>query len=662
MNKADLPALIQKGAEAHQAGQWAEAETFYRKVLEVDPDNFDANHLLGIVLSQTGRPDAGIEHIQNAVAANPGVPEAWSNLGKALYDTGRLEDAGEAFLRVLDLDPENLQALTTFDNALMDLGSPEEAAQRYRQALAIMPDAAETHNNLGNALQDLEQFEDAAESYRRSLAINPGNADTWVNQGNAYLKQGKLAEAAENYRKALTLNPETLEALNNLGNALQDLGEMEGAIESYDKALAIDPGYLPAHSNLLVTMPFLSRFTAAEVFDASRSAGAALETPHAGTRPARHSNDPDPDRQLNIGYLSPSMSMHVLAPYMEPVLKAHIRDHVSVHVYAHVPKPDDMTLRLKDLADHWTFVHAMSDEQLAEQIRTDGIEILIDPMGHWASNRLAVFARKPAPIQVSYLCQNLTTGLSSMDYVIGDRWLNEGVAMQAYATERVVELEGGFQTMSFDQEPEIGGAPSLDNGYVTFSSFNNPSKISDACLGLWARVLNEVPTARLLIKGKYLEMPEKQALLIKRLDNHGIAEDRIEIRGFAPRQDHLSLHNLCDIALDTVPFTGGRTTADALWMGVPVVSLIGDAVYGRFSYSHLARAGVPELAAKSEDEFVEIAAALAADQNRLGNYRKTLRESLKSSLLDADRHVGKLEDAFRIMWRRWCEGLEPEGF
>ena len=319
--------------------------------------------------------------------------------------------------------------------------------------------------------------------------------------------------------------------------------------------------------------------------------------------------------------------------------------------------------RIKELADSWTFVHGLTDDQVAERIIEDGIDILVDPMGHWSSNRLSVFARKPAPIQVSYLCQNLTTGLSKMDYVIGDRWLNEGGVMQNFATERVVELDGGFQTTSYDHETPIGEVPSVAAGFVNFASFNNPAKISDASLKLWAAVLDHVSEARLLIKGKWLDRPEKRAFLSKRLEDFGIPAGGVDLLGLAPGPDHLGVHNRADIMLDTIPFSGGQTTIDALWMGVPVVTLIGDTVYGRFSYSHLARVGVPELAAKDEAEFIDIAAALAGDPDRLGHYRQTLRPALQaSSLLDAHQHTAELEDAFRVMWRRWCDGLEPEAF
>ena len=285
-----------------------------------------------------------------------------------------------------------------------------------------------------------------------------------------------------------------------------------------------------------------------------------------------------------------------LAKNIEPVFKAHRRDRVSVHVYAHVPNSNEVTRRLEALADSWTFVHGLSDDQLAARIAGDGIDILVDPVGHWAGNRLLVSARKPAPIQVSYLSQGLTTGLSAMDYTIGDRWLNFDGAMQSFATEKVVELPGGFEVKALCWDLPVGEAPSMANGFITFASFNNPAKISDASLKLWAAVLDHVSEARLLIKGKWLDRPEKCAFLSKRLEEHGIPAERTDLRGFVLEGDHLEVHNLVDIALDTVPFTGGRTTVDALWMGVPVVSLAGETFISRMSGSIPHHAGLGNLA------------------------------------------------------------------
>ena len=693
----NLQPLLQQGLQAHQAGQLADAEAIYRKILAAAPDNADANHLLGVIAHQVGDHGAAVELIGKAIQASPGTAAYHCNLGNALKGLDRRDDAIDSYNEAINLKPDMTVAYNNLGNTLQELGQSDKAVASYLKAIDIDPDYAEAHSNLADTFRELGLFDEAVASCRKSLAINPDYAEAHVNLGAALHGLKRLGEAVASYKKALALNPNIAKAHNNLGTALFELGEMEDAvishqnalainpdfaeahnnlamvlnelgrqeeaIASYHKAIAIKPDYTRAHSNLLIAMPFISDFDGAAVFAAARRAGAVFEQPFADQLAIRHTNSPDPERRLRVGYLSPSLSQHVLAPYLEPVFKAHRRDKVSVHVYAQVAIPDEVTWRLKELADSWTFVHGLTDDELAARITEDSIDILVDPMGHWGDNRLLVFARKPAPIQVSYLSQGLTTGLSTMDYTLGDRWLNLDGAMQSFSTEKVVELNSGFQVVSYDQKTPIDTIPFRKNGFVTFSSFNNPSKISDTSLRLWASVLNALPTSRLLIKGKRLDRPEKSLPISNRLAEHGIALERVDMRGFAPSKDHLAIHNQSDIALDTTPFTGGGTTVDALWMGVPVVTLIGDTVYGRFSYSHLNRVGVPELAAHSETEFVEIALALAGDPDRLDNYRKTLRPALCSSpLFDASLHVAELEDAFRVMWRRWCKGLEPEAF
>jgi protein O-GlcNAc transferase len=693
----NLQALFQDGLQAHQAGRLADAEAAYRRVLGLDADHADANHLLGVITHQAGDHGTAVELIGKAIQYNPAAAEYHCNLGNAIKGLGRLEDAVDSYNKAISLNPDMAIAHNNLGNTLQELRQLDQAVASFRKALhidpeyaeahsnlaetfreqglfdeavaschkslAINPNFAEAHGNLGAALHGMKRLDEAIASYEKALAINPNLAKAENNLGGVFFELGKLDEAVASYHKALAITPDYAEAVMNLGMALSGLGRMDEAVSTYHKAISLKPDYTRAYSNLLITMQFMSNFKGADLFETAQRAGAVFEAPFGDRKTIRHANDPEPERRLRIGYLSPSLSEHVLAPYLEPVFKAHRRDKVSVHVYAHVPNPDGITWRLKELADSWTFVHGLSDEEVAALVVKDSIDILVDPMGHWGENRLLVFARKPAPIQVSYLCQGLTTGLPSMDYTIGDRWLNFDGAMQSIATEKVVELASGFQVVSCNKKTPIDDIPFETNGFITFSSFNNPAKISDASLRLWASILDALPTARLLIKGKWLDRSEKRLPLTSRLTDHGIPIKRVDMQGLIPGPDHLAAHNKTDIALDTTPFTGGQTTVDALWMGVPVVTLIGDTVYGRFSYSHVCRAGVMELAAHSETEFVEVATTLADDPDRLRHYRQTLRPALReSSLLDASLHVTELEDAFRVMWRRWCDGLEPEAF
>lgn len=573
------------------------------------------------------------------------------------HQAGRLPEAEALYRLVLKASPDCAEAHSNLGVALYDGGRLEEAAASYRRALEIKPDFVEAHNNLGNVLRDLGRLTEAEESCRTVLALQPNLAEAHNNLGNALRDLQRLEEAETCFLRAVAIKPDFVEAHSNLGGILRDLGRLDEAEARYRRALAIKPDSALAHSNLLITLALMPRYEGAAILAQAKCFGEVCEAPFRDRLKRRHRNTPDPERPLRVGFLSPSLTGHVLANDLEPVFRAHRREQVSVHVYAHVPRPDATTWRLKDLSDTWTFVHGLSDDQVAARIEQDGIDILVDPMGHWAGNRLMVFARKPAPIQVSYLCQGLTSGLAAMDYAIGDRWLNADGAMQAFAREKVIELANGFEVTHVRHTTAIGPPPAAAAGFITFGSFNNPSKISDPTLTLWGEVLRRQPTARLLLKGKSMDRPENRASLLRRLEAHGIAAERTDLLGFIVATDHMEAYNRVDIILDTLPFCGGRTTVEALWMGVPVLTRIGSTVVGRYGFSHVNRIGVPELAAVSDAAYVDSAVALANDLPRLHHYRHTLRDAMRaSSLLNAEGHVAELEQAYRTLWHRWCAG------
>ena len=678
--------MFDEAGRHYQAGRLTEAERLYRRILAADPRHADSLHMLGgiayqlghfdfaadlmtkaiqvdarppsyhsnlgLALKKLGRLDEAAAGFRRAIALSPAYPDAHANLGNLRKDQGRLDEAVACYGRALDLDPNAPGVLNSLAMALQALRRLDEAAACYGRSLALNPRRPEAHTNLGTALWELGRLDEAIACYLRALDLKPDFPDAHANLGIALWGQGRLDEAVASFRRALDLRPDAAETHNNLGNLLKESGRLDEAVACFRQALALRPDYAGAFSNLLVTMPFMSGVDAATVLAEARGFGRRFAFPPLRSGPGP---DPDPDRRLRVGYLTPALGRHVLAGNLGPVLRHHRRDRVSVHVYAHVPNPDEVTRQIMAAADSFVFVHDWSDDRVAARIAADGIDILVNPMGHWANNRLPVFARKPAPIQVSYLCQGATAGIAAMDYTIGDRWLNRDGAMQRFSTERVVELPSGFQVTAFEQEPPIAAPPSQAAGHVTFASFNNPEKISDASLALWARVLERAPTARLLIKGRWLDKPEIAQSFTGRMETHGIAPGRVDVLGLIAGPGYLSAYDRVDIVLDTTPFSGGRTTEEALWMGVPVVTLVGEAAYGRFSYDHLCRIGAAELAAEDAAGFVDLAAALAADPDRLDRYRRDLRPRIKSSpLVDTATHVAELEDAYRAMWQRHC--------
>ncbi|MSP89873.1 MAG: tetratricopeptide repeat protein [Alphaproteobacteria bacterium] len=546
-------------------------------------------------------------------------------------------------------------ALANLGVGLLRRGEREAAHAALRQAVRADPGMAIAHASLGHVYYLMGKPAEDEAACRRALARSPAHAEAWFNLGVILRDVGRADAAATAFSAVIASRPGFAQAHANLGVLQRDALDLDSALAAFTRAPDLDPDFPEADSNALVTMLYMNRFSAAEVSAAHRARAGRHEARVRDRRRA-HDNAPDPERQLRIGYLAPQLRAHVLAPVMLPLLEHHEHERFSIHVFAHVPNPDATTARMQSLVDEWTFIHGLDDDQAAERVRAAGIDILVHPMGHWADNRFMVLARKPAPVQVAYNCNALTLGLDAVDYAIVDRWLDHDGALGALMTETPVHLPGGFQLQAFDIAPGIAPPPVGARGHVTFGSFNNPAKISATTIRLWSRALAAVPGARLLLKGRGLDRPEIAKRLIRDFVAAGLGADRIELRGVvADPADHLASYGEVDIALDTLPFTGGRTTLDALWMGVPVVTLRGEGMYGRYSAGYLDRIGTGELVAANEAGYVALATDLAQSPDRLADYRRRLRDLIRASpLMDGPRHARELEDAYRQMWRRWC--------
>lgn len=534
-------------------------------------------------------------------------------------------------------------------------GRHHGALHGLAQTLALVPGHAKAHYNRGRAWRALGQVGSALDSYARALDLDPAYALAHNNRGNLLRELGRPDSALDAYDAALRLRPDLAAAHVNRATALKDLIRLDEAVAALRTALRLMPDSAGAHSNLLVTLPFMSSVSAAEVFEEHRRFG-LIHEPRLAARRSAHANTPDPGRVIRLGYLATNLREDAIGPLVLPLIEHHRRDRFRVHVFAHAPDPDAATRRVMAAADAWTEIHGVDDAAAAAAVRAAAIDILVHPMGHWAGGRIMIMAHKPAPIQVGYLCNAPTWGLQAIDYSLIDPWLDHDGTLAGLMVETPVPLPSGFEVMRPNTSPAVVPPPSLAGGGVTFGSFNNPAKLSPACVALWARALAAVPTARLLLKGRGLDRPAIAGPLLARFAAAGVDPGRIAMRG--PVRDmaaHLTSYGEIDIALDTLPFSGGRTTLDALWMGVPVITLPGPSLHSRLAMSFLMRLGLPELSAASDDGFVRVAAELAADPARLARYRTELRSRVAgSSLTDVARHVVELEDAFLMMWRRWC--------
>jgi protein O-GlcNAc transferase len=636
-------------------GKLDDAISAYRQAIRIKPELIEAYSNLGVAYKHQGKLADAIAAFRQAIGIKPEFAEAHYNLGCALRDQGKLDDAIAAYRQAIRAKPDLAEAYSDLGVALKDLGKLDEAVAAYRQAIGIKPDYAEAHSNLGNALTELGELNEAVASCRQAIGLKPDLTAAHSNLGNALKDQGKLDEAVAAYRQAVGIKSDLAEAYSNPGNALEDQSKHDEAIAAYRRAIGIKPDYAEALSNLLFSLNYDDKSTAGRLCVAHREWNERYGRPIS--RPTEHSNDREVGRRLKIGYLSPDFRGHSVACFVEPLLKGHDRRAVEVFCYAEVKRPDTVTGDLRRLADHWLVTVGLSDDELAERIRVDGIDILVDLAGHTANNRLRVFARKPAPVQVTWLGYPNTTGLEAIDYRLVDAVSDPVGEADAWASETLVRLEGGFLCYgALKDAPEPTVPPCLKTGTVTFGSFNNPAKVSAATLDVWAMLLSRLPQARLLLKGKPFADAATRALFLARLGERGVATERVELVAWqAGTTAHLALYHRVDIALDPFPYNGTTTTCEALWMGVPVVTLRGDRHAGRVGASLLTQIGLTDLIANSVEEYLEIAVALARNQRRLDRLRRSLRSCMAASpLCDGRAFARKMEGAFRTMWKHWC--------
>ncbi len=674
------------GCALKDLGKLDEAIACHRRALELKPDSPETHNNLGNALHAQGELDEAVACWRRALDLKPNYAEAHNNLGAALREQGKLEEAAACWRRALQLKPEYADAHNNLGVALKAQGKLEEAAACHRRALELKPDFAESHNNLGVVLREQGKLDEAVAACRRALELQPHYAEAHSNLGNALKDQGKLDEAVACYRQALERNPHYAEAHNNLGIVQKEAGNFDEAIACYGRALELQPDYAKAHNNLGVAFKDQGRLDEslaccrralearpefieahsnllyAQLFHPACDAAALCQEhrrwnqQHAAPLAKfiqPHGNDRSPHRRLRIGYVSPDFREHCQALFTVPLLSAHDHGQFEIVCYADVVRPDGITERLRSCADGWRNIVGLGHERVAELIRQDGIDILVDLTMHMAGNRLLVFACKPAPVQACWLAYPGTTGVSTIDYRISDPYLDPPGLYEHCYTEQSIRLPDSFWCYDpLADEPAVNSLPAAEKGHVSFACLNNFCKVNPPVLKLWAEVLKAVKRSRLtLLAGAGSHRRQTLDLLAE----EGVDRDRVTFVAYQPRGSYLASYRDIDVGLDTVPYNGHTTSLDSYWMGVPVVTLVGPTVVGRAGLSQLTNLGLPELIAAGPAQFVRIAAELAHDLARLSGLRATLRERLRASpLMDAPRFTRNLESAYRTMWRQWC--------
>jgi predicted O-linked N-acetylglucosamine transferase (SPINDLY family) len=682
---SDHDETLQTALRHHQAGRLQEAEPIYQQILKSEPDHVDALHLLGVLAHQRGDNERAIEFIaraihldgsqapfhnnlgnalrsqgqlaeaiasyERALQLRPNYAEAHNNLGIALVEQGQLAEAIASIERALQLQPYDAEAHNNLGVALRSQGRLAEAIASYQRALQLRPNYAEAHNNLGNALRSEGQLAQAIASYQRALQLRPDYAAAHNNLAIAFKDQGFIEEAIASYERAIRLRPNYAEAHNNLGNALMGRGRLSEAVACYRSAIALKPNYVEAHSGLLYALHFAPDHDARSLCDEHRQWGRTFAEPLAGLIP-HHTNERSSDRRLRIGYVSPNLRDHVVGRNMMPLLREHDHRQFEIFCYSDVTRPDDLTQRLREKVDVWRDVVGRTDDQLAELVREDRIDVLVDLTLHMAFSRLLVFARKPAPVQVTFAGYPGTTGLAAIDYHLTDPYLDPPGCDETCYVEESVRLPDTFWCYDPPNDgPAVAALPAQTNGFVTFGCLNHFAKVNAEVLALWAQVLRAVEGSRLLMLAS--EGANRRDTL-ERLDQEGVSPRRVAFVAHQPRQKYLETYKDIDLVLDTFPYNGHTTSLDALWMGVPLVTLVGRTVVGRAGLSQLTNLGLSEMAAATPEKFAAIAVKLAGDLQRLGDLRATLRERMQNSpLMDAPRFARGVEAAYRSMWQRW---------
>jgi len=637
--------------EHHQGGRLGVAESIYRKVLETDPDNADALGLLGRIVHQKGDGEAAIALLERATRMRPDNPFALNFLGEALSGAGGPSRAAALYARALAIKPDYLDARVNLGVAYSALGQSEEAAQCFRHALAADPNLVPAHNNLGNALRALGRFEEAEQSFRAALARNAQIAEIHGNLGATLADLGRFAEAERCYLQALAIQPGLAGIHDNLGLLQMRLGRLKEAEASYRRALLLAPQDREAHGNLVALMNYLPDRSPQEIYAEHREF--ARRFAYRGDA-IRHANDPDPERRLRVGYVSGDLRDHSVAFFISPVIESHDRDAWEVFCYYNFPRVDPVSAQLKAHSEHWRDVVGLSDDALAQLIREDAIDVLVDLSGHTAFNRLLAFSRKPAPVQATWLGYLNTTGFESMDYRITDPRACPPGTLDACHSELVVRLPNSQWCYRPPAGcPDVAPAPSITAGHTTFAVLSNLAKINPPMINLWSQVLLQDHRSRMILAGRGMSVVGEE--LLARFRSNGIDAHRLTLLEHGPFQEYLALHGTVDIVLDTSPYSGGTTTCHALWLGVPVVTLAGMTATSSGGASLLHAVGLPELVARSPDRYVDIAGGLAGDTTRLAVMRAGMRERMRTSpLMDERGFTRNLEVELRLMWRNWC--------
>ncbi|HEY0841675.1 tetratricopeptide repeat protein [Methylotenera sp.] len=687
-NTEDITHSLQRAAQLHESGDLLEAEQLLRTILAVNPQQTQANYHLGSLLLESLRASESLPYFNAALEHDPQQAQHWVSYIGALIDASHYEDAklvltygrdaglGSESVQHLEQllavrQAESLQLASVAGEQVPAAHIQEKLIQlflnkRYQAAEAALQQLLQTYPKwlIGWKMMSdilLVQKKDARLAASNALALNQDDAQEYCYYGLVLKGQGDLVNAATAFKHAIKLQPDYAAAYNNLGIVTKDMGDVATAVVYYRKALEINPGYASCYSNLLFCLAHTDIVSATDLFAEHRKFGSQYEAVYKSAWP-KHSHQFDLTKCLNVGFVSADFREHSLANFFEPVLEhlSQVAD-IVLHAYANNAIEDEVTHRLKPKFKHWNKIDALTDAALAEKVRADQIDILVDLDGHTSGNRLISFAMKPAPIQISWLGYLATTGLTAMDYYLADAHLLPSGMFDRQFTENIVQLPANAPFTPFALSPEVQALPALDNGFTTFGCFNRVEKITPSVIKLWASLLNAVPNSKLLLGA----MPKDGSYdgVIKQLASLSVGVDRLIIHHRSNMENYLKLHELVDVCLDTFPSNGVTTTCHAAWMGVPTLCMEGQSLMSRGAMAVMLHLGLPEFVVKSHDDFISKGIYLAEHLQYLSEIRVALRKKFNDSALNQPKLISdNLTLALRSMWARWCNNQPAISF
>ncbi|MBF0445352.1 MAG: tetratricopeptide repeat protein [Magnetococcales bacterium] len=668
----------------HALGRLQDAIASYNAVLAIKPDNADVHFNLGNIFKDLGQFTDAISSYKNAVIYNPEFAEAYSNLAIVYNEQGRAKKAVENYQKAIAINPNFATAYYNLGNLQKELGELDDAVANYKKAVAIKPDFAIAQSNLAYLLTKLGKLDEAESTLHKLIAINPDYLKGYYNLGDVYDKQMKLdaavacyqkviaikndhyeahynlgvvlekqmqlEAAAASYQQTIALKADYAKAHCNLGNVFLKQGNLTAAINSYNKTVAIKPDDAKTQSNILLCSQYIPSQTLQNLLSIHKKCAKKLIT-NCKPEIFEHTNNRSPSRKLRVGFVSGDLGYHPVGYFMAGFFKHHPCQELEIFCYSDY-EPDDLTQKLKSYSKGWVETKGMEDEQLAKRIHADGIDILIDLSGHTAVNRLLVFLKKPAPIQISWAGYVGTTGLPTMDWLIADKhYVADGE--EKFYTEGIIKMPDSW--VSYTPPKNIPKIKKKTSERFVMGNFGNSVKINEKMLETWAHILQKAQNSNLLLIYKGMDSKFNVNRINSYFNKAGIDTDRISIKGQILHKELLATYNTIDIALDTLPYSGGLTTIEALYMGVPVITNRGATFAGRHATSILNAVGLKELICNSFDEYIELVVALSQNPNKLKKIKKNLHTKIVNSpICDHKKFSTDLSKELRKVWQIWC--------